>query len=69
MEGSIQTLVRAGDFAMLDAFWETCRIYSAFYTRFLSQQWAHMTPIKYAAVLIFIGAFGWFLMRNSVKKC
>lgn len=53
----------------MDWITTTTREYSAFYSRYFSQQWAHMTPVKYVALLLAIGAVGWMLMRNSVKKC
>ena len=54
---------------MWDWITTTTREYSAFYSRYFTTQWSHMTPFKYAALLISIGVVGWMMMRNSVKKC
>jgi hypothetical protein len=34
---------------------------------YLEYQWAHMSPGRYFALLIGVGALGWFLMRNRTK--
>lgn len=48
---------------------QTFHEYMAFYSRYLAQQWNHMTPTKYGVLLISIGVFGWLLMKSSTKRC
>lgn len=53
---------------MLEYISTTFIAYMAFYSRFLTQQWTHMTPVKYGIMLIGIGVFGWFLMKSGTKR-
>ncbi len=46
----------------------TCRSYYAFYERYFSEAWNHMTPLKYGTLLICVGAFGWLLMKAANKR-
>lgn len=45
----------------------TVRRYAYFYWELLNDQWADMTPIKYAALLAGIGVVGWLLMRKGPR--
>ncbi len=46
----------------------TVQSYGAFYSRYFSEQWASMTPIKYGTLLIGVGIFGWVLMKTANKR-
>lgn len=39
-----------------------------FYVEQVKYQWQHMTPTKYAGLLIFVFVFGWFLLKSNMKK-
>ena len=54
---------------MLETIWEGITSYTNFYGGFLRSQWAHISPLKYGFLLIFVAVFGWILMKSSVKKC
>jgi hypothetical protein len=54
--------------AMFSNCLNTINSYYAFYCRYFSEQWNHMTPYKYATLLIGIGAFGWVLMKAANKR-
>ena len=53
---------------MLNNLMATTRGYFAFYGRFFSEQWDHMTPWKYGVLLISCGVFGWILMKTANKR-
>jgi hypothetical protein len=53
---------------MIDAIATTMNSYWAFYTRFFSDQWTHLSPVKYGTLLIGIGIFGWVLMKAANKR-
>jgi hypothetical protein len=53
---------------MFQNFFSNAGSYYAFYGRYFSDQWNHMTPIKYATMLLTIGAFGWLLMKSANKR-
>jgi hypothetical protein len=46
----------------------TARSYYAFYTRYLSDQWYGLNPVKYGILLIGVGFFGWLLMKSGNKR-
>jgi hypothetical protein len=50
------------------AIMETVYSYWDFYCRFFSMQFNQMSPMKYGGLLIGIGVFGWFLMKNGSKR-
>lgn len=39
--------------------------YLNFYSRFFSEQWRDMSPMKYGLLLISIGVVGFLLMKNG----
>lgn len=53
---------------MIDNIYLTIVRYWDFYCRYFLRQWDDMTPTSYGALLVFIGAVGWLLMKNSVRK-
>jgi hypothetical protein len=42
--------------------------YYAFYTRYLSDQWYGLNPVRYGVLLIAVGFFGWLLMKSGNKR-
>jgi hypothetical protein len=44
------------------------RSYYAFYTRFFSDQWTGLNPVRYGVLLIGVGVFGWLLMKSGNKR-
>jgi len=56
------------DRAMLTNLMVTVRSYYAFYTRFFSDQWYGLNPVKYGVLLIGVGVFGWLLMKSGNKR-
>lgn len=53
---------------MVNNFMVLVRCYHAFYERFFSEQWNHMTPVKYGTLLIGVAIFGWVLMKSGNKR-
>jgi hypothetical protein len=53
---------------MLTNLMVTVRSYYAFYTRFFSDQWYGLNPVKYGVLLIGVGVFGWLLMKSGNKR-
>lgn len=56
------------DRTMLTNLMVTVRSYYAFYTRFFSDQWYGLNPVKYGVLLIGVGVFGWLLMKSGNKR-
>ena len=44
------------------------RGYYAFYSRYFSEQWVNLSPMKYGVLLIGVGIFGWLLMKAGNKR-
>jgi len=56
------------EFAMFENVTNTVSTYLSFYGQFFLQQWSTMTPMKYGALLLAVGVFGWVLMKSSQKS-
>jgi hypothetical protein len=54
--------------AMLSELLSFIQSHYAFYTRYFSNAWDHMTPAGYGTLLICIGIFGWCLMKAGNKR-
>jgi hypothetical protein len=52
----------------LDRAWDSVCSHCAYYVWFVGDQWAHLTPVKYAGMLISIGLAGFLLMGRGGKK-
>ena len=53
---------------MIETITLTASSYWVFYCKFIRTEWSHMTPMKYGAILIGIGVFGWLLMKSGSKR-
>ena len=51
----------------MSTFFDTIVSYFGFYRTYVMGHWNHMTPEKYGLLLVFIGVFGWFLMKNCIR--
>jgi hypothetical protein len=56
------------DCTMLTNLMAFFRSYYAFYTRYFSDQWNGLNPVKYGMLLIGVGLFGWLLMKSGNKR-
>ncbi|MEX0703401.1 MAG: hypothetical protein WD069_15000 [Planctomycetales bacterium] len=56
------------DRSLFDRAWSSVAYHLEFYKNFLLDQWHDMTPMKYGALLVLIGVFGWLLMKNGPKR-
>jgi hypothetical protein len=48
--------------------WETVCSHCGYYVWFVENQWSHMTPVKYATLLITIGLVGFLMMGRGNKR-
>ncbi|VAX39945.1 hypothetical protein MNBD_PLANCTO02-1640 [hydrothermal vent metagenome] len=46
----------------------TVNSYSDCYYNLLLDEWRHMTPMKYLAILLTIGVVGYLSMKNGLKR-
>lgn len=51
----------------LASFSAKVHYYLQFYQEFLAESWRCMTPMQYGMLLVFIGVFGWLLMKTAFK--
>lgn len=53
---------------MFEGITRTVYYYYDYYLRALDDAWAHMTPTKYATLLIIVCVFGFVLMKSRMKR-
>lgn len=51
-----------------DRAWSTVASHLQFYVRFAEDQWAHMSPPKYTALLVTIALVGVLMMGRDRKR-
>lgn len=47
---------------------QTFTQYMNFYQKYAADCWRDMQPMEYGALLLGIGLFGWFLMKNASHR-
>ena len=53
---------------MFASIGSTIEYFLSFYKDFFMYHWKHMTPDKYAIILLSVLVLGWLLMKSDIKN-